>query len=109
MSIRFTQTHFVNMNQVTAGAWQYDSRRGRSQHLNRISTPASCSAPRQQQAATAAGQIPRSQPTNLGTLNQWYFEDDQLIAGSTDCDKGWRFAVRFNTFESGDQERFSGC
>ena len=100
-SIRFTQTHFVNMNQVTAGLgnttagvvdhsiWE------QNQHASILFRT---------QAATSsdwAGQIPRSQTTNLGTLNQWYFEDDQLIAGSTDCDKGGRFAVRFNTFTAG--------
>jgi glucuronoarabinoxylan endo-1,4-beta-xylanase len=44
------------------------------------------------------GNIPWSQPTNLGQANFMYFEDNKLVGGSNDCDRGGRFVFRYNTF-----------
>ncbi len=98
--IRFTQDHFVNMNQVTLG--MFNGNGGVVDHS--IISQAQASIFARTQAATSsdwAGQIPWSQSTNLGSLNAWYFEDDELVGGSTDCDKAGRFVVRFNTFTAG--------
>lgn len=98
--IHFTQMHLVNMNQVTLGLL---SGTGGLFDLS-ILQQANASIIFRTQAATTndwAGQIPWSQPTNLGTLSQWYFERDQIVGGSSDCDKGGRFVVRYNTFIAG--------
>jgi hypothetical protein len=99
-SIRFTQDHFVNMNQVTMGL--FNGNGGVVDHS--IISQANASIFARTQAATTndwGGQLPWAAATNLGTLNQWYFEDDELIGGSTDCDRGGRFVVRYNTFIAG--------
>jgi len=99
---RLTQNHFLNINQVIMGLG--DGTSGVADH--NIFSQANPSIIFRTQAATGSdwsGNIPWSQPTNLGAANSWYFEDNQLVGGSTDCDKGGRFVVRYNTFtaESG--------
>jgi hypothetical protein len=104
-SVRLTQNHFMNISAVMMGLGNGTA--GVADH--NIFSQGSASIIFRTQAATGsdwAGQIPWSQPTNLGTSNQWYFEDNQLTGGGTDCDRGGRFVVRFNTFtaENGQGE-----
>jgi hypothetical protein len=43
------------------------------------------------------GNTPWSQATGLGTSNFVFFEDNLIVGGANDCDRGGRWVMRYNT------------
>ena len=104
--VRVDHNHIVNINQLamntgagTAGVYDHNLLSQASPSILFHITGATGSGTGQDWS----GNVPWSQATALGNSNFIFFEDNQIIGGSNDCDRGGRFVVRYNTFtaESG--------
>lgn len=96
-SIRVDHNHFSNINQtmMVVGAGTY----GVYDHnLLAQDSPSILFRIIGSSGSDWSGNVPWSQPTNLGQSSFNYFEDNQIVGGSTDCDRGGRFVVRYNTW-----------